>query len=255
MGSSGENYLQFVYCNICVNWHYSFLVRCCLIINWICPFYKTCRYTFINCNNVQLHNRCTLGCGAVVTYTMMFGQNWFLKANRLKYNNTFMGGGGWGGFMIINAMQGDENSGGDFDISRRAVSISMLPQPEYWAKTMSTGYGAMPAGHPWNMMTSSNGNIFRVTGHLCGEFPAQRPVTQSFDVFFDLRPNKRLSKHWRGWWFETPSCPLCRHCNEMCWLCRINCSLPSEVYQVPAKHRVLITNANISYVSWQLSIP
>ena len=48
-------------------------------------------------------------------------------------------------------------------------------------------------------MTSSNRNIFRVTGHLCGEpvpgeFPAQRPVTQSFDVFFDLRLNKRLSK-------------------------------------------------------------
>ena len=28
-----------------------------------------------------------------------------------------------------------------------------------------------------------------------GEFPSQRPVTRSFDVFFDLRPNKRLSKH------------------------------------------------------------
>ena len=27
-----------------------------------------------------------------------------------------------------------------------------------------------------------------------GEFPAQRPVTWSFDVFFDLRLNKRLSK-------------------------------------------------------------
>ena len=27
-----------------------------------------------------------------------------------------------------------------------------------------------------------------------GEFPAQRPVTQSFDIYFDLRPNKRLSK-------------------------------------------------------------
>ena len=25
-----------------------------------------------------------------------------------------------------------------------------------------------------------------------GEFPTQRPVTRSFDVFFDLRPNKRL---------------------------------------------------------------
>ena len=61
------------------------------------------------------------------------------------------------------------------------------------------------------MMTSSNGNIFRVTGPLCweftgpGEFPAQRPVTWSFDVFFDLRPNKRLSKQPWGWWFETPS--------------------------------------------------
>ena len=27
-----------------------------------------------------------------------------------------------------------------------------------------------------------------------GEFPAQRPVTQGFDVFFDLRLNKQLSK-------------------------------------------------------------
>ena len=27
-----------------------------------------------------------------------------------------------------------------------------------------------------------------------GEFPAQWPVTRSFDVFFDLRLNKRLSK-------------------------------------------------------------
>ena len=32
-----------------------------------------------------------------------------------------------------------------------------------------------------------------------GEFPTQRPVTRSFDVFFDLRLNKRLSKQWWGW--------------------------------------------------------
>ena len=43
------------------------------------------------------------------------------------------------------------------------------------------------------------------------EFPAQRPVTRSFDVFFDLRPNKRLSKQWWGWWSETPSSSLWRH--------------------------------------------
>ena len=46
-----------------------------------------------------------------------------------------------------------------------------------------------------------------------GEFPAQRPVTRSFDVFFDLRPNKQLSKQWWGWWFETPSWSLWRHRN------------------------------------------
>ena len=45
------------------------------------------------------------------------------------------------------------------------------------------------------------------------EFPSERPVTQSFDVFFDLCLSKRLSKQSWGWWFETPSCPLWRHCN------------------------------------------
>ena len=46
------------------------------------------------------------------------------------------------------------------------------------------------------------------------EFPAQRPVTRSFDVLFDLCLNKRLSKPWQGWWFETLSRPLWRHRNE-----------------------------------------
>ena len=42
------------------------------------------------------------------------------------------------------------------------------------------------------MMTSSNENIFRVTGYLCWEFTG----------------------HWWGWWFEMPSCPLWRQCND-----------------------------------------
>ena len=46
-----------------------------------------------------------------------------------------------------------------------------------------------------------------------GEFPAQRPVTRSLDVFCDLRLNKRLNKQWWGCWFETPSPPLWRHRN------------------------------------------
>ena len=44
-----------------------------------------------------------------------------------------------------------------------------------------------------------------------GEFPTQRPVTRSFDVFFDLCPNKRFSKQWWGWWSEMPLHPLWRH--------------------------------------------
>ena len=51
------------------------------------------------------------------------------------------------------------------------------------------------------------------------EFPAQRPVTHSFDVFFDLRLNKRLNKQSWGWWFETLSHPLLRHCNEPTYCC------------------------------------
>ena len=47
---------------------------------------------------------------------------------------------------------------------------------------------------------------------VTGEFPLQRPVTRNFDVFFDLRLNKRLSKQSWGWWFETASTSLWRHC-------------------------------------------
>ena len=50
------------------------------------------------------------------------------------------------------------------------------------------------------------------------EFPTQRPVTRSFDVYFDLRPNERLSKQWWGWWFETLSRSLWRHRNAQIYV-------------------------------------
>ena len=53
------------------------------------------------------------------------------------------------------------------------------------------------------MMTSSNG-FFSALLALCvgnspvpGEFSSQRPLTRSFDVFFDLCLNKRASKQSR----------------------------------------------------------
>ena len=63
---------------------------------------------------------------------------------------------------------------------------------------------------------------------VTGEFPSQRPVTRSFDFFFDLHLNERLSKQSWGWWFETPLRSLWHHCNDKCWwylftpLCKSN---------------------------------
>ena len=66
----------------------------------------------------------------------------------------------------------------------------------WWRHQMET-FSALLAICAWN-------------SPFAGEFPAQRPVMRSFDVFFDLRLNKRLSKQSWGWWFEMPSCPLWR---------------------------------------------
>ena len=74
-------------------------------------------------------------------------------------------------------------------------------------------------------------------------------MTRSFDVYFDLRPNKRLSKHSWGWWFETLSSPLWRHrnatekeyCHERhasetcfcCWHTIVLLIVTSPVWKIP----------------------
>ena len=69
------------------------------------------------------------------------------------------------------------------------------------------------------MIKSSNGNMFRFTGHLCGKFTGDQwiPRTKASDAevwcFLWSAPDKRLSKQWWDWWFKTPSGPLWRHCN------------------------------------------
>ena len=103
-------------------------------------------------------------------------------------------------------------------------NISTIVEMIYSCKTISLPHSVIYLGRlnfANFMMTSSNGNIFCVTGHLFGEFTghrwilAQRPVTRSFDVFCDLRLNKRLSKQSWCWWFGTQSRPLWRHCNVL----------------------------------------
>ena len=63
--------------------------------------------------------------------------------------------------------------------------------------------------HKWNAWWRHQMETFSALLAICagnspvsGEFPAQRPVTRSFDVFFDLCPNKRLSEHSWGWWLR-----------------------------------------------------
>ena len=82
-----------------------------------------------------------------------------------------------------------------------------------------------------------------------GEFPAQRPVTRSFDVFFDLNPIKRLSKQSLRWWFETPSGSLCRHSNDHAVGVAPLAPSPNEMQKMITEKLVLCLNISfeISY--------
>ena len=72
---------------------------------------------------------------------------------------------------------------------------------------------------PWTSSSSALLALCAENSPVTAEFPSQRPMTRSFDVFFDIRLNKRLSKQSWGWWFETPSRSLLRHCNGSDVLC------------------------------------
>ena len=79
-------------------------------------------------------------------------------------------------------------------------------------------HSRQPIAHRWwrHQMETISALLALCAGNspVTGEFPSQRPVTRNFDVFFDLRLNKRLSKQSWGWWLETTSRSLWRHCNE-----------------------------------------
>ena len=81
----------------------------------------------------------------------------------------------------------------------RAVHVTKLNWITWWRHQMET-FSALLA------LCVGNSSV-------PDEFPTQRPVTRSFDVFFELCLNKRLSKQLRGWWFEMPSFSFWRHCN------------------------------------------
>ena len=77
-----------------------------------------------------------------------------------------------------------------------------------WFTKFKTGYYIVFVGCKYSSWWRHQKKTFSILLALCAgkslvtsEFPSQRPVTRSFDVFFDLRLNKRLSKQPWGWWF------------------------------------------------------
>ena len=122
-------------------------------------------------------------------------------------------------------------------LSRENVFHYGCPRGEIWAiyaNPVPCTY-ITPVGDVCNIWVTYSGKIYMIyswwrhqmgifsvllafcvgNSPVIGEFPSQRPVTWSFDVFFDLRLNKRLSKQAWGWWFEMPTHSLWRHCNAI----------------------------------------
>ena len=91
--------------------------------------------------------------------------------------------------------------------------------------------------------------------HRSRWFPAKRPVTQSFDVFFDLCLNKWLSKQPWGWWFETPSWSLRRHGNVHKMCSRYQSKMGFENYPTeiiatnPGANESLVIRISLYYLS------
>ena len=130
-----------------------------------------------------------------------------------------------------------------------------------------------------DMMMSSKWNIFRVTDHMCQELTRYRLISRTkandaelWSFLFNLRLNKRLSKQSKGWWFETPSRWLWRHCigtvqdegrthnNEI-----LKPSLDNAVYKILRTikryrkisniRRIKSTNLNVRRLVLQLALP
>ena len=105
---------------------------------------------------------------------------------------------------------------------RMCVLILGMTHSVWWISWLLIGRVVL-TGYNWFLLCMITSPIETIPALLAlcagnspvtSEFPSQRPVTQSFDVFFDLHLNKRLSKQSSQRWFETPAHSLCCHCNR-----------------------------------------
>ena len=94
-------------------------------------------------------------------------------------------------------------------------------------------------------------SLFAGNSPVSGEFPAQRPVMWSFDVSFDLRLIKRLSKHSQGWWFEMLSRPFWRHCKDSSFTNRWVSSMGNIFRNDTLLHLLIKWNCSSNIYSFQ----
>ena len=132
-----------------------------------------------------------------------------------------------------------------WDLNLVITLLKMSPQcSQCWAISRHSA-------NPWwhHQMETFSALLALCPGNspVTGEFPGQRPVTRSFDVFLDLPLNKRLSKQSWGWWFETPSASLWCHCNV--WMKRDRyCSYPwFPIYETSLMEHGI---CNVVYAVW-----
>ena len=144
--------------------------------------------------------------------TILKNLGWYLTQQNMKTVPIIL--------HFISVPQFCYNTWSSFKCATRLMRFSCHGYPRHcWFRVtvlMPTAYMHTCSRRPGTAWWRYQMKTFSVLLAICagnspvtGEFHAQRPVTRSFDVFFDLPLNKRLSKQSWGWWFETPSRPLC----------------------------------------------
>ena len=103
----------------------------------------------------------------------------------------------------------------------------------------------------WNCSQLNQMETFSALLALCEGKPpvtSKRSITPSFDVFFDVRLSKRLSKQLWCWWFETQWLLIWRHCNGWygCWFGAVRTSIYVTGCTMEFKQNIIVIIHNIS---------
>ena len=143
----------------------------------------------------------------------------------MKYRN-FMASGQWAKMLYSFCQKHTEDNCpmitlfdmGKWYLTISTACITRVQKPLISNATWKNGYVMRRNKTWWRHQMET----FAALLALCTENPpvtagffSHSSVARSFDVSFDRRLNKRLTKESQRRWFETPSCSLWRHHNDI----------------------------------------